>query len=192
MTQSIDVTEAAIPGTIRDGATGATLHINADGSINGIGATGPQGPIGPGGPAIPAPTPAGGTLAVTAAMSNSAILLNTASGSTCTLPAATGSGAFFRFVVTVKPTSNAHVIQSHTSADIMIGTITTVDTATAVVFTQWNPNETTNYIITLNGGTTGGFWPGDEFTAIDIATNKWAIRGITYQVAAMAATMFSG
>ena len=55
---------------------------------------------------------AGATLTVTTALhDNKTILLDTLAGSVCTLPAASGSGARFKFVVKAKATSNSHKIQ---------------------------------------------------------------------------------
>lgn len=53
---------------------------------------------------------AGSALTVTAAMAGKIIQLDTAAGSTCTLPAASGSGRTWRFAVTVLATSNSHKI----------------------------------------------------------------------------------
>ena len=75
----------------------------------------------------------GGTLAMTeAAHAGKTIALDTATGSVVTLPASTGNGARYRFLVTVTATSNSHVIKVANATDEMRGyVIQDSDTATA-------------------------------------------------------------
>ena len=96
---------------------------------------------------------AGGTLAVTeAAHDGKTILLDTAAGSVCTLPAATGSGARFRFVISVIATSNSHIIKV-TGNDVMYGMAIALQDGgdTMVAFETAVDSDT----ITLNRTTTG-------------------------------------
>src|ERR1700749_3356878 len=61
-------------------------------------------------------------------------LLNTASGSVLTLPAATGTGGTIDVVVTTTVTSNSHKILAASSSDNMQGLVITQKTGTA---TAW-------------------------------------------------------
>lgn len=117
---------------------------------------------------------AGSTLAVTvAAHDGKTILLDTAAGSTCTLPAATGSGARIRFAVSVKPTSNQHRI-TVTGNDAFYGSINILDldAAAQAAYAAGSDADQLN----LNGTTTGG-QIGDFVTVEDVAADKWQVFG---------------
>jgi parallel beta-helix repeat protein len=93
---------------------------------------------------------------------------------TLTLPEATGSGAVFKFIVSVVNTSS-YVIATADAANCGIyGTLNILDvdsnaqTAYAGVATDDK--------ITLNGTTTGG-QIGDWIEFTDIATDQWSVRG---------------
>lgn len=104
------------------------------------------------------------------------IVLNRAAGVTATLPAATGSGNSYRFLVNTTVTSNGYIIQVANASDTMTGTAllfadggdTTVGFATAG----------TSDTITLNGTTTGGI-AGAEVLVTDIAANKWHVKVVS-------------
>jgi hypothetical protein len=109
---------------------------------------------------------AGSTKTLTVAANNrQTIKLDTATGSVVTLPAATGSGAKFKFLVTVKATSNSHVIQVANASDFMIGTIEGVsdDPATVKGWIAANSGTvgTNSDTITLNRSTTGSVSVGN-------------------------------
>lgn len=127
---------------------------------------------------------AGATLAVTSALHNGkTINLDTAAGSVCTLPAATGSGAKFKFLVTVIATSNSHVVKVANASDFMIGIISTMsdDPATVKAFAAANSGtvSTNSDTITLNRTTTGSVVVGEWLEAQDVAANTWAVSGLT-------------
>lgn len=114
-------------------------------------------------------------------------LLNTASGSTLTLPAATGTGGSVDVVVSTTVTSNADKVLAASSSDSFQGNIITEDAGTC---TGWNAAlSSTFHSLQLNGTTTGGF-QGDSFTLRDIATNVWQVTG-TSKSTGTAATPFS-
>lgn len=92
-----------------------------------------------------------------------------------TLPAATGSGARFKFVVSVVNTSG-YTIQV-VGNDTMDGQILSLQDAADTVV-GWETAATSD-TITLNGTTTGGVSIGDWVELIDIATDQWAVTGIT-------------
>ena len=92
-----------------------------------------------------------------------------------TLPAATGSGAEFQFIVSVVNTSN-YVIKVADATDTIDGSVTLhQDSANTVAsFNTASDSDT----ITMNGTTTGGVSIGDEITLIDIASNQYMVKGI--------------
>ena len=115
------------------------------------------------------------TLAVTAAAHDGkVIVLNRAAGVTVTLPAATGSGAVFRFVVGTAVTSNSDIIKVADATDVVQGALVVTDQAdgSAATFGTVAASDT----ISLNGGTTGGL-AGGLITLIDVATNLYAVTG---------------
>lgn len=119
------------------------------------------------------------TLALTAASHAGRILLLGEVGGdallTVTLPAATGSGSRYRFIVSVVNTSN-YVIQV-VGNDTMDGQIvSTQDAADTTVGWETAADSDT---ITLNGTTKGGAAIGDWIELVDIATDQWAVSGQT-------------
>lgn len=142
------------------------------------------------GGSVQAPTAVGATLAVTAAMAGSTLLLDTAAGSVATLPAATGSGAVYRFVVKTTATSNAHKILAASSSDFLNGNATGhVSAGTTLTFSA--AAATAHSIQMPFAGTqpSGGFI-GDWFEFRDIAANLWAVAG-QYQSGTTSTTPFS-
>lgn len=132
------------------------------------------------------------TGAITEALHEGKTCLLTVAGAsaTYTLPAATGGGARYRFVVGEVNTSN-YVIKSVAGADVMQGTIlgaSTTDSATDAART-WRAG-TTDDTITLNGTTTGGVDLGDWIELEDISATAWFVRGFVTQ-SGSEATMFS-
>ncbi len=121
---------------------------------------------------------AGSTLAVTeASHDGKIILLNSLTGSVCTLPASTGSGAKFHFKVSVLATSNSHIVKVANASDIIQGTVVTVDTDTAgtvVAFATGASDDT----VTLNRSTTGSAMRGEYIELVDAGTNLWLINGV--------------
>src|SRR5574343_319908 len=83
------------------------------------------------------------------------ITLNRAAGVTCTLPAATGSGDVYDFLVGTTVTSNADIVKVANATDTMVGmAILAQDAADTVV--QFDAVAGTSDTISLNGSTTGG------------------------------------
>lgn len=104
-------------------------------------------------------------------------LTGTGSSLAQTLPAATGSGARFYFVVGAVNTSN-HVIKV-TGDDILVGNIITNSTGDTPDLAQPWPTAADSDTITLNGTTTGGAKVADWIECIDAAADTWYIRGVT-------------
>ena len=132
---------------------------------------------------------AGGTLAmVEATHENRVICLDTAAGSVVTLPASTGGGAVYKFLVTVTATSNSHIIKVANATDEMRGfVIQDSDTATAPNIWWAADNDDT---ITLNRTTTGLAAQGEYFEIVDAVANHFFVRGYS-QASGTEATPFS-
>jgi len=94
---------------------------------------------------------------------------------TLTLPAATGSGDIYKFIVSVVNTSS-YVIKVADATDTIDGSVILHQDGgeTMLSFNTAADSDT----ITLNGTTTGGVSIGDEFTLVDIATNQYAVKGV--------------
>ena len=104
--------------------------------------------------------------------SGKCIALNRAAGITVDLPAATGSGNKFYFVVGTALSSNDYIIRV-TGDDTFVGYANNwdIDATAAAYYTATGTDDT----ITMNAGTTGGK-AGDWFEAIDIAADTWAVK----------------
>lgn len=122
----------------------------------------------------------GATLTLTEALHDSKVIaLDTAAGTVITLPASTGGGARFRFVVTVVATSNSHKVQVANSSDTMTGMVLSVSDDAGFPVKGYTADATAGAdTITLNRTTTGSTVKGEWLEAIDIAANKWAISGV--------------
>lgn len=120
---------------------------------------------------------AGATLAVTeAAHDGKTILLDTAAGSICTLPTSSGSGAVYRFMVSVLATSNSHIVKVANATDVLVGSVWISDTDTAGTTTAFSTASTSD-TITLNRSTTGSVTKGEWIEVQDIAAGFFAVRG---------------
>ena len=97
---------------------------------------------------------------------------------TFTLPAATGTGAEFKFIVSVVNTSN-YVIQV-TGDDTIDGSVVVTNDSTAggtASLISW-PTVAASDTITLDGTTTGGVQIGDYVLLTDIATDQYTVSGL--------------
>ena len=93
---------------------------------------------------------------------------------TLTLPAATGSGLEYKFIVSVVNTSS-YKIQVADATDTIDGSVNILD-ADANAQTAFVTAATSD-TVTLNGTTSGGGSIGDTLTLTDIAANQYAIEG---------------
>lgn len=137
----------------------------------------------------PGVQPGGATLAVTAAMSGSPILLDNAAGTVATLPAATGSGNEYRFKVKTTTTSGAHKILAASVSDFMNGLVIGENANTCKAFAS---AAATNHSLQLPfaGSQPSGGFIGDYFDITDIAVNLWQVNGM-YQAGTTPTTPFS-
>jgi hypothetical protein len=110
------------------------------------------------------------TLAVTEAdHAGKLVTLNLAAGQALTLPAATGSGNEFRFVVGTTYTGSA-TVKAANASDIMTGQAI-VDGTTSTMFQTAADTDT----ITFNGSTSGGL-KGTYVELHDVAANLWYVK----------------
>ena len=126
----------------------------------------------------------GATITVTQALHNGkTIQLDTAAGTVATLPAATGSGARYRFMITTIATSNSHKVQVANASDFMVGGISTMSDDPATVKAFWAANSgtvsTNSDTITLNRTTTGSTQLGEWIEVQDVLANTWWVTGMT-------------
>lgn len=107
------------------------------------------------------------------------VTMSRAAGITLTLPAATGTGDKYRFVVNTTVTSNSNIIQVANATDEFVGMVLQVDTDTTDTLAAYPALDGDGYdTITLNGGTTGGL-QGDYFEIIDVASGKFLLNGFS-------------
>jgi len=137
------------------------------------------------------PVAAGGTLTLTKAIHDGrTIVFDTAAGSIITLPAATGTGAKFRCVVSILASSNSHILQC-VGTDMMQGACGIVDTDTGDATIQFAALVGDAFdTVTMNRTITGLAAPGDYVEVEDIVLGVWAIRGVLRASGAVA-TPFS-
>lgn len=100
------------------------------------------------------------------------ILMDSATGFIITLPAATGSGASFKIVVTTTVSSGSHVIRVASASDVMAGGLAiSTDIAGVTV-----PTTSTSDTITMSGSTTGGVI-GSTIFLEDVKSGVWNVSG---------------
>lgn len=104
------------------------------------------------------------------------IKLDTLTGSTVTLPAATGSGARYYLAVTVLATSNSHIIKVANATDVLRGFMLNTDSDTSDAFAGFNTTATSD-TITLNRSTTGSVYIGEFIEIWDIKAGFFSVRG---------------
>lgn len=152
----VDMTELAVVG----GLTATATEINRAADVSGR------------------LVAAGSALTVTEALHDGkTILLDTAAGSTCTLPTSSGSGAKFRFVISTLATSNSHIIKVANATDVMSGVIITANDTDGSA-SAWETDASSD-TITLNRTTTGSTIKGEWVEVQDIAAGFWAVTGVT-------------
>ena len=103
-------------------------------------------------------------------------VISAVAGCAVTLPAATGTGSVYRFVIGSTITSNSTTIKVANATDVMTGRAFVVSDNTAAVlgFATAAASDT----ITLNGTTLGGLI-GDHIEIIDAITGTFAVRVFT-------------
>jgi len=122
-----------------------------------------------------------------AAHAGRTVLLDRAAGIAVTLPAATGTGHTYKFIVVTTITSNSTTIKVADATDTMTGNAIVANDGgnTASIFEAGATADT----ITFNGSTTMGL-KGDIVELQDIASNLWSVR-VTGAATGTEATPFS-
>jgi hypothetical protein len=138
--------------------TGANGNLSVSGSISGLE------------PVVDVTTT---PVTLTAAQSNSVILLDVASGTTITLPT-DAAGLTYTFVVATTVTSNSYKVIIGSASSYFIGQIDVpVSTGTRKNFYG---DGSSLLSINLNGSTTGGL-QGGTFTVICLKAGLWSAQG---------------
>lgn len=133
----------------------------------------------------------GATVTLTAAQTDSVILMDRAAGIIFTLPAATAAlkGTSYKFVVKTSVTSNNYSVVGASNADLFYGGVALTNTTAGNAISA-GPNGSSNYQCTMNGTTTGGL-KGTVITATCLGLNAWLIDGIVSGSGTLA-TPFAG
>ena len=103
-------------------------------------------------------------------------VLAKANGITATLPAATGSGETYEFIVGTTITSSNAIIKVANSSDTMVGQLETATTTGATTNGFCEAAGGTDDTITMNGTTTGGI-AGSRVLCRDVKVNVWHVNG---------------
>lgn len=124
------------------------------------------------------PNATGASLILTAANAGSVTKLDRAAGSTAKLPAATGTGNVFEFVVTVSATSNSHKILANSSSDNIIGEAIGQNAGTCKGFGALTSQTYHSIQMPFAGTQPSGGIQGDHFRFIDLGANLWYCEGL--------------
>jgi hypothetical protein len=95
------------------------------------------------------------------------------------LPAATGTGNVYKFIVGVVNTSN-YIIKVADATDTIDGQVIVTNDSTAggtASVISW-PTVAASDTITLNGTTTGGVGIGDYIELTDLIANQYVVSGM--------------
>ena len=119
------------------------------------------------------------------------VVLNKAAGATMTLPAATGTGNRYTFIVGTTLTSNSYIVKVANATDVMEGIAIGADDDVEGAGTAhtWNC-ETNDDTITMDGAATGGKL-GDKVEVIDYASGHFHVNCLLTQSGGSEATPFS-
>lgn len=134
----------------------------------------------------------GDTLTVTAALhAGKVVQFGKTTGTIVTLPAATGTGHTYRFVIGVTATSNANIIKVANATDVMNGSInvqqdTDVDGTVAV----WRADVGDDTMTFAGAATTGGI-VGGYIQCTDYKAGFWSCQAFTQSGGGSEATPFS-
>jgi hypothetical protein len=134
----------------------------------------------------------GATLVVTAALhGDRTIVFGRATGTIITLPAATGSGIKYTFIVGTAATSNANIIKVANATDVFNGStaLGVDDDGEGATGFQWMA-EADDDTLSLDGTATGGL-KGNLIEVLDYATGFFRVTAHLVQSGGSEATPFS-
>lgn len=118
------------------------------------------------------------------------VTLNRAAGIAVTLPAATGTGRTYEFMLGTAITSNSTTIKAASADDSFAGMALGVDTdAEGATGYTWNADSGDD-TFTMDGAATGGEI-GDTIRLTDVASGLWRVEGFVTQSGGSEATPFS-
>lgn len=117
---------------------------------------------------------AGATKTLTADDQNKTVLLDTLAGSVVTLPASTGSGRVYKFLVSVLATSASHIVKVANATDVMRGLAIFADTDGTAAVNAFITAATSD-TITLNRSTTGSVTVGENILVEDYAAGFFKV-----------------
>ena len=103
-------------------------------------------------------------------------VISAVAGCAVTLPAATGTGSVYRFIIGSTITSNSTTIKVANATDVMSGRAFVISDGAAAVLGY--ATAAASDTITLNGTTLGGL-AGDHIEIIDAITGTFAVRVFT-------------
>lgn len=122
----------------------------------------------------------GDTLAVTAALhAGKVVQFGKTTGTTATLPAATGTGHRYTFVIGVTATSNANVIEVANATDVMDGSLNIQqDTDADGTSKVYRANAGDDTMTFAGAATTGGI-VGGHIACVDYVAGFWSCQAFT-------------
>ena len=134
----------------------------------------------------------GDTLTVTAALhAGKVVAFGKTSGTVVTLPAATGTGHIYRFVIATTATSNANIIKVANATDVMNGSINVQqDTDTDGNVKVWRADAGDDTMSFAGAATSGGI-VGGYIQCVDYAAGFWSCQAFTQSGGGAEATPFS-
>jgi len=134
----------------------------------------------------------GDTLTVTAALhAGRVVQFGKTSGTIVTLPAATGTGNIYRFVIGVTATSNANIIKVANATDVMDGSLCVQqDTDVDGTLKVWRADAGDDTMTFAGAATTGGI-VGGYIQCCDYKAGFWSCQAWTQSGGGSEATPFS-
>jgi len=134
----------------------------------------------------------GETLTVTEALHGDRIIaFGRTAGTICTLPAATGTGNKYTFVIVTAATSNANIIKVANATDVMDGSLNIqADTDADGTLACWMAEVGDDTMTFAGAATTGGI-TGNRIECTDYAAGFWTCTAWTISGGASEATPFS-
>lgn len=134
----------------------------------------------------------GDTLTVTAALhAGRVVQFGKATGTIVTLPAATGTGHIYRFVIGVTATSNANIIKVANATDVMDGSLNIQqDTDGDGTLKCWRADAGDDTMTFAGAAGTGGI-VGGYIECVDYKAGFWSCRAFTQSGGGSEVTPFS-
>lgn len=119
------------------------------------------------------------------------VVLARAAGVTVTLPAATGTGDVYRFVIGTTATSNSNIIKVANATDVMNGSLALQqDTDSAGTLKLWAAADNDDTMTFAGAATTGGT-AGAFIQCVDYKAGFWSCQAWTKSSGGSEATPFS-